>query len=560
MSETGNAAPRTASRIRALMSLWPLWLALIMTAWVQRRSLAAFFSSPDDLRHLQQAVGLRATQLSPFRYLSQVLYMRAMVFVVGMNPFPYHLATWGCHLVNVALLYLLLRRWRVPAHLAGVAATLFGAMPLSVTLLSSAIGMNDELALAFTLSSLLLFERRSRGAMVGSAICFVLAVLCKEGVLFLPIVLLVARPPSTSVRDQLRRLTPLALIAAAAATVFLVLRSRGIGTDTSIYAMRLGSNLFHNHMTFMAWATDVVHVMPDLISSYNLRAWPWSSGVLAVIGLAWILSPGRRSAIGLGLAWWVLGLLPVLPLRFQTYRHYFYAALPGLALAVAATVEGLLDRLLSAGRVHRDAAVAGATRAARVILVVLSLVYAARANALIDRRLRAGVAGADLALDPVLRRQVVAERALMSIGRVVDANTRRIAILSLGTERLFGVRSGQQVPGAVAGQHTYDLLGESIDHGGAVRLFFPQVDSVAFLTRWEVAYRDFDLFLAYQSGDLLGVGQGPRAHERAAAWMMEQRWPEAARDHLERAVEAYPDDRALRLAYARAIAACGGQP
>src|SRR5437762_9849930 len=63
-----------------------------LVLWVQRHALLAFFSSPDDLIHLQQAVGLKPTLPTPLRFLSQVLYFRGMVRLFGLNPAAFHVS------------------------------------------------------------------------------------------------------------------------------------------------------------------------------------------------------------------------------------------------------------------------------------------------------------------------------------------------------------------------------------------------------------------------------------------------------------------------------------
>jgi prepilin signal peptidase PulO-like enzyme (type II secretory pathway) len=319
-----------------------------------------------------------------------------------------------------------------------------------------------------------------------------------------------------------------------------------------------GPNLFHNLMTFTAWATDLVHVMPDLISTYDVHAWRWALGVYAFLALAAWQAPAQRRTIGIGLAWWLLALIPVLPLVTHTYRHYFYAALPGLALAVTAAAAGLIARFATERDVAPGAPAAPTAAATAAILVALSIAYAVRADHQIERRVTARIAGVDLAMDPVLRRQQVAGRALSSIAQSIDKDSHRLAILSPEeSAHVFGVRSGTERAPTTGARAPYDLLAESIDRTGGVRLFFPQIDSVAFLSRWTPGYRDFDLFVPYQDGRLIGMGRGPSAQLAAAAWMMEQRWPRSARDHLSAALDAYPDNRELRLAHAQAMDVCG---
>lgn len=117
---------------------------------------------------------------------------------------------------------------------------------------------------------------------------------------------------------------------------------------------------------------------------------------------------------------------------------------------------------------------------------------------------------------------------------------------------MFGARTGREY--AVdslrrpPGPRPYDLLAESLDHGGAVRLFFPRVDSVRFIDRWTPEVASYQLFLPYQNGFLEGVGAGIPGHVRAARWMFEQGWFARAADYLGDVIAVYPMDPDLRLA------------
>ena len=62
-----------------------LFVTLVLTVLVQRRSLGSFFGA-DDLIHLEQAYGIAPPPLVPWRVLTQVLYFRAMIHLVGPAP------------------------------------------------------------------------------------------------------------------------------------------------------------------------------------------------------------------------------------------------------------------------------------------------------------------------------------------------------------------------------------------------------------------------------------------------------------------------------------------
>jgi hypothetical protein len=296
--------------------------------------------------------------------------------------------------------------------------------------------------------------------------------------------------------------------------------------------------------------------MPDLIASYSTNAWRVGLWVLAVVLLAWRAWSAQRRLIGIGIVWWMLGILPVLALQTFTYRHYLYPALPGLALALCCTAECVVMRV---ARLVRPEG-----RPERVLAIVLSasvLLYAVQAERRIHARLAARVAGSSLALDPVLRRQEVAQHAIASMRSFLGPGNAKIAVLSPpGAGRVFGARSGREYATVPRGGRPYNLLAESLDHGRAVRLFFPQVDTVAFLEHWTPAYDPYLLFLPAQDGSMVGVGRGARAHAETARWMLENGWHEQARDYLRDVLVAYPNDPVLRLALSGALVQLGDEP
>ena len=525
-------------------------LCMVPALWVHGRSLVTFFTSPDDLVYLEQASGMVPTPFKVFRQLSEVLYFRFMVRIAGLDPLPFHAVTMALHLANIGLVLRFARAQGVSGRVAALAATLFGVFPLFSTVLSSAVGINDELALALALGALLALRMKGVAGILLPVTLFALALLSKESVVFLPLLAFLpgGREPS---RPHGARALAVVAIAALALLPFV----RPIRTsEAAIYSVQFGANLFHNLMTYASWAVNVTNPLPDLVSSYDPHA--WHTGIwVALAALVSLLALGRSEpAVRIGWVWFVLGLLPVLPLVHLTYRHYLYPAIPGLALATAGTVMSAIEWL--AGRIQRGAPgrVRAPWRIGAVAAVALALAYTAAADGLVRQRFAARVPGTDLALDPVFRRQEVAAQALASFNRQLTPDHSRVGILlPEGTERVFGARSGREYARVPRGGQPYDLLEECLDHGRAVRLFFPWVDSVAFIARWTGAYRDFDLFAPSAGGRLSAMGNGPAALNNVAKWMMENGWYPQAREHLQGALEAYPTDPGLRLGYGAAL-------
>jgi tetratricopeptide (TPR) repeat protein len=543
-----EAAPGRSVAGGRMRTALAIALGMFAALVVHGPSLATFFTSPDDLVYLEQAAGLVPTPFKVFRHLSEVLYFRVMFRLAGLDPLPYHVVTMALHLANIGLVILFARAQGIDRRVAAIAATLFGVFPLFSTVLSSAVGINDELALALALAALLALRMRGVGGLIVPVALFALALLSKESVVFLPLLAFVPGPHA-------RPRGAVALAGLAIAALALLPFVRPIHTaGGAIYAVRFGANLFHNLMTYASWSVNVANPLPDLVSSFDPRA--WHVGIFVVLAAIASLAVFGRSepAIRIGWVWYLLGLLPVLPLVHLTYRHYLYPALPGLALAATGTALRSFEWLVRRRRATTPANARIAWRVATVVTMAGTLAYAAGAFRLVRLRFEARVADTGLALDSVYRRQEMAGQALASLGRQLQPDDDRVGILlPEGTERVFGARSGREYRRVPRGGQAYDLLEECLDHGRAVRLYFPWVDSVAFIARWEPAYRYFVLYAPTGGGRLQAMGSGPEAHDEVAKWMMRNGWYPQARDHLRSALEVYPSNAGLRLGYGAAL-------
>jgi hypothetical protein len=404
----GLSVDREIARPRARLVV-AITLCLVPALWVHWRSLASFFTSPDDLVYLEQASGLVPTPFKLFRYLSEVLYFRVMFGIVGLQPFPFHAVTMVLHLANIALVFSFARAQGIGGRTAALGATLFGVFPLFSTVLSSAVGINDELALALALGALLALRLKGLAGVLAPAVLFALGMLSKESVIFFPLLAFIpaARGPGRSKFMGAGALVGISLVSVALLMVVRPIRL----VPEAIYAVRFGPNLFHNLMTYMSWSVNVANPLPDLVSSYDPRAWRVGIWVAGGALASWRAFGSVEPAIRIGSTWYVLGLLPVLPLEHLTYRHYLYPAIPGLALVVAGSavhsMAWLVRRAMGESAGGREA-----LRIATVLATVGVLAYAVAAERLVRKRLSARVAGTELALDPVYRRQEFAEQAL----------------------------------------------------------------------------------------------------------------------------------------------------
>jgi hypothetical protein len=219
--------------------------------------------------------------------------------------------------------------------------------------------------------------------------------------------------------------------------------------DTSYRA-----NVFHNLMTYADWSIDFERPTPDMFGTFSTTA--WKTGVpflVALVAVAILLRRRTRLAIA-GAAWWLLALLPVLPLLYHSYLHYLYMPSMGLAIALAGVLDGLFPRARERS---------GVGIAAWAIVALLVAVHTATSIGLLDARDREKTQDMDLPLDPFLRKIVLARRTSEGVGAAVRSGARRVAlVMPHGEEKPYG-----------------DLILGVVDQGRAFRALYPALDSVA---------------------------------------------------------------------------------
>ena len=545
------ARPKARPRQMPLARDAALALACALLAlWTQRRALGVYFH-PDDLISLEWTRGiLPSPDFGLWRLLSGKAYFAAALGLFGTEPLPYHVLNALVHMASVVLLYVLARRWGAPRAAATLAAGLFGAARPAFSVLQQAVGIGELLALGLTLGAFLACERRTTGARAAAVLLFVAALLSKEAVVLLPLVLLLPRDATGWARreawgERARVAVPLLLTCLAAVIVLAIgnLRNRAFGGEA--YAMAFGVNLFHNLMTYVAWAFNVRDAFFDDPGGISLTAWHVGLPILGlVLALAWFTR--RRTLLpAIGLAWAALTIAPVLPLAHHTYATYLYTPLAGLALAVGSGLEALV-------RVPAPAANDRATRqGARpasvvpwVVTVVLLGAHALASDRLLEARVERRVESIDLPFDRQLRKSEMVRRAAEGLRRT---GTPRRIVLYMPPEASSQLdqRTGQVHRDTTLALEQM-LMVRVLDQGRALRALIPGLDSVAFVRHWSPAYVDFDLCANSPAGDIVDFGQGPDAHLQLGQLLIRSGRHQLAEDLLGAASAAYAQDPRLR--------------
>jgi hypothetical protein len=528
----------------------------LLALWTQRRALGVYFH-PDDLISLEWTRGiLPSPDTGLWRLLSGKVYFAAALGVFGTNPFPYHLLNALVHMANVVLLYALARRWGAGRAAATLAAGLFGAARPAFSVLQQAVGIGELLALGLTMGAFLACERRTAATRAAAILLFAAALLCKEAVLLLPFVLLLPREAAgwtqrAAWRDRLTVAVPLLLtcLVAALALVAGNVRNRAFGGEA--YAMSFGPGLFHNLMTYVAWAFDVRDPFFDDPGGISLTAWRVGLPlVVLVLALAWFTRQRTRLP-AIGLAWSALAVVPVLPLTHHTYATYLYSPLAGLALAIGSGIESLASSWRPA-RSERPARAGGRPARGRAPaplaiwagVAVLLVAYAAASDRLLEARVGRRVESIDLPFDRQLRKSEMVRRAAEGLERT-GTPKRIVLYMPPEASRQLDQRTGQLHSDTTLALEQV-LMVRVLDQGRALRALIPGLDSVAFVRRWSLAYSEFDLCANSAAGDIVDFGQGPDAHLRLGQLLIQSGKHQLAEDLLSSASAAYAQDPRLR--------------
>ena len=520
---------------------------LVAACVVQWHAVVSFFSA-DDLIHLEQAAGLLPTPVMPWRYLSQVLYFRAMLWVFGPWPTAFMSCNLLLHLANALLVYAIALRASGSRATAALASVLFAACPLLSIVIGHAVVINDISALTFAL--VMIRAMQSGRARLLAVLSFVVGLMCKESVLLLPFLAMIPGTSSLWPQGRLRVLKHLLPIVICVALALSWARVHGWAPAGEAYAVALWPAPFHNLMTYTRWFLGLNQALPDLVRSLDPQAWHIGLPFIAMmVGLAVVLR-NARALICLGLGWWILGLGPVLLFTHSTYPHYMYVALPGLAIAVAAATSAAFTAIWDWYAVHRGGVgrrgpAEQFARASVVILIVIA--YSVQAARLVGERYSLRVEGSEYPLDPQIRSMVVAGRAVYSLAADPPQPHTRLAILTgLGSVQVWGARSGLAHTLASVPQGAYDLVSAVLDGGRALRVFFPQLDSVVCSPSWNRGLRGFSVAVSVGNGELVSYGPGLTDNLAVARDLAHTGDLAGAAAYRESLQVAYPEERLLK--------------
>ncbi len=531
-----NSPSRSQARPLVLVTA-ALGLSLAIS-YVFRGALRLYFSQ-DDFYGLAGAAGIVHWPAGPWRFAWHLLVFDLPYALAGTNPFPYHLSSLFVHVAcSVLLLAFLVQRFAALAALLG--AFVFAVHPALFSSVYWISAQGDIWSILFAMCAWRL-TRTKRALRWFSLPLFAMSLMSKESTLLLPALLASGRPansdhshpavpdsvsgshdPKGGARVSVRRVRRIWAIIHHGLDdrlfVCLVLMAAGFSPylyhvwahagDPSTppmhatpYAFDLGLGAVQNLLTYVGWS---VHL--PLSSAHGVVDAPepplYPVAVVSILAWGTGLLSARLRERG-----WIFGgmiyclfLLPVLLLGNHTYRYYLYGPLLGAAVCVSALADAAIEPRASRRSVRQNRSVASrksqyirATRArppgvviwtSALILIVLLVRSSESVVRYIENRpLRIAP---ELRGEPIVDRAVIARNAIESLRQAGPQPG--TTLLFMSRERLARLaRVGHHVPGATPPPNREAYLERNLRaalaNGLAVRVFFPEVDSVGFSLR-----------------------------------------------------------------------------
>lgn len=359
-AEAKAASPASTGLLRTLDNVvrthpgWVLALVVIATLMAQAPVLGHYFFGDDFIPLADIAsrgtgeylkdLFLLQDETPNWRFLTGVFYLGAYE-IFGLTPMPYLLIAVVVHIGTAALIFHFLRQVTGEIWLAALGAALFGLSPAAVPTVGQVTAINNVFGgFLLMLSVVLVYEGigRERASLwiAGASLVFAGAVAANESlVLLAPAPALVALLPMSREagwwrdRERLRQLVliaaPFAIIGSVA-LISLVACDCTSNADSSRYGA--GSHMVGNLWLFLGRLIYPVGMGPlGEPGTAHMVAGP---ALAAVAVVAFVRGPASaRFAV----AFLVLALLPVLPLKLWSAPRYVYLATIPFSMLAAVT-------------------------------------------------------------------------------------------------------------------------------------------------------------------------------------------------------------------------------
>jgi tetratricopeptide (TPR) repeat protein len=290
----------------------------------------------------------------------------------GALPTAYHVTNLLIHLINALLLFRVARALAEDRHGklrasdedgAWFAAALFAVHPMMTESVGYVSARSGMLATTFVLAALLLLRRgllqKRRALVAGGLVAWVFGLASKETAAALPLVLwawdalFLDDGAEAKRRRRLGLHLPLAAVLALGAAARLALHLRAEQSGVRPFDAQLWTQLCvlwrYLALFLLPVGQSIAHSVHTARSPFEPEVLLALAGLIVIAGLAWRLRR-RAPQLAFGVLWFVLFLAPssLVPLAEQMSEHRTYEASPGLFLLVGAALTAVTERLHAA--------------------------------------------------------------------------------------------------------------------------------------------------------------------------------------------------------------------
>jgi len=296
-----------------------------------------------------------------FRPLVALSY-RLDFLLHGENPAGFHFTNIAFHVLNVGLLFALLRRWGASIYGSALACAAFALLPRLTEAVTWIAGRTDVLATTGVLAALILWPRPSESSVLRtclSALALLAGLLCKEvalaGVAAIVTFELVQKANRTP-RERAVALAPVVVITGG----FVALHEHVLGRNTTGDGLGgVGSRLMaacatwgtYAEMLIAPWRPNLQVGRFDEAPSLAIAAGIVVFAMAVTVFVKCIRQRDAGTAAGLAICFTAIALVShfvSIPINVLCADRFLYLPAAGLALTAALSVERLAPKLQTA--------------------------------------------------------------------------------------------------------------------------------------------------------------------------------------------------------------------
>jgi hypothetical protein len=339
----------------------PILLLILITSVVYLRSLSLEYTRLDDSifivenEHYNADLGnigvsfqrglFNPTEDAYYRPLFLVDFIiESRIF--GTKPAGYHFTNLLFHLISVTLLFLFLKKLKIPPLDSFLLTLLFAVHPVLTQAVAWIPGRNDMLLMIFFLSAFILLlkylEKPSPAILLIHSLLFLAALFTKETAIIIPVIM--GGFSLLYCKSGWRKLVfPMITWAAGIGIWFFVRSTATLSNNWVSPAGMLHAGLERSVV--------ILQYLGKIFLPVNLTVFPMAEditlvwGILALAGLAGLVVFSKshtRPLTYLGLFWFIVFLIPVLivpkSLNDQVFEHRLYLPVIGILIMLSQTI------------------------------------------------------------------------------------------------------------------------------------------------------------------------------------------------------------------------------